>query len=87
MDVGGQVSVAEVEPIGAAVGGQAFQGMKSFGAQAPAFSWIDHPRERVGDDIQVRRDLQAVEDNVVACVDDDRQKGRVHLFVKAEEQF
>jgi hypothetical protein len=37
MDVRGEVTVAEIEPIGAAIGSEALQGMKSFALKSLAF--------------------------------------------------
>ena len=87
MDVSGEVAVAQVEPIGAPIAGEAFQSMKRFPTNPPAFCGIDDSRQGVSHDVEVRRNLQAVENDVVAGVDNDRQQARVHHFIKTEEQF
>ena len=83
----GEVAVAKIEPIGAAVEGEALQGVKRFAAKSPAFLRIDDSGKRVGNDVEVGGDSQAVEDDVIAGVDDDGQQGRVHRFIKTEEEF
>ena len=57
-----------------------FQGVKSFGAKAPAFFLVDYSGESVADYVQVWRNFQAVENDVVAGIDDDGQFGWVHYF-------
>ncbi len=59
------------------------QGVEGFGAQAPAFFLIDDSGESVGDDVEVGGNFQAVEDDVVAGVDDDGQVGWAHFLVEA----
>ncbi len=87
MDVGGEVAVAEVEPIGAAEVGQALERVKCFSAKTPAFGRIHNPGEGVGDDVQVRRDFQSVKNDVIAGVNDDGQVSRVHDFIETEEKL
>ncbi len=83
----GEVAVAEMEPVGAAVLGQALERIKCFLAKAPAFGQIHNSREGVRDDVQVGGDFQSVKNDVVASVNDDDQVARVHNFIKAEEKF
>jgi len=54
MDMRGEVTIAEIEPIGAPIAGQTFERMKSFTSKSPALSSIHNSRERVGDDVEVR---------------------------------
>jgi len=42
---------------------------------------------KVRHDVEVREIFQAVENDVVAGVDDNGQQARVHHFIKTEEQF
>jgi len=87
VNVGGEIAVAEIEPSLAAIGAEPLEEMKRFAAHSPAFGGINHPGKRVGDDIEVGRNFQAVHDDVVAGVDDDREAVRIHGAVKAEEEL
>jgi len=53
VNVGGQVAVAQVEPVFTAESNEAFQGVKRFAAKAPALFRIDEASQGVGDDIEV----------------------------------
>src|SRR5258708_36097780 len=57
MDVSGEGAGAQGEPIGAPIAREAFQGMKGFPANAPAFLGIDDSRQGIRDDVEVRRNL------------------------------
>ena len=87
MNMRGEIAIAEIEPDFAAVDAEALQKMKRFAAHAPARGGIDETSERVGNDVEVRRNFQAVQDDVVTSVDDDRQIVRIHRPVETEEQL
>src|SRR5579864_8884655 len=87
MNVRGQVAIAEIEPVGSPEHDQSLQRMKGFAAVPPALRGIDEAGQRVRDNVQVRRDLQPVERDVVPGVDDDGQFARVHDFVETEEEL
>ncbi len=87
MDVRGEIAVAEIEPIAAPVASEAFQGVKRVAAESPAFHRVNHSRQCVGDDVEVRGNLQTVKNDIVTSVDDDRQQAPLHDLVKTEEQF
>ena len=61
--------------------------MKRFAAHAPARGGIDDTSERIGNDVEVRRNFQAMQDDVVTGVHDDREVVRVHCPVESEEQL
>ncbi len=73
MDMRCQIAVAEIEPVRTAERGEPFQSVKGFATESPALRGVDDASKRIGDDVEVGRDFQAVESNVVAGVDDDRQ--------------
>jgi len=54
MDMSGEVTIAEIKPIGAPIAGETFERMKSFTSKPPALCSIHNSRERVGDDVEVR---------------------------------
>src|SRR4029077_15504846 len=85
MNVRGEVTITEVEPVGAAIEGEALECVKCFPAKTPAFCGIDDARKGVGHDIEIGRDLQAVKNNIVAGVYDDGHRARVHDVVEAQE--
>ena len=88
MDVRGQIAVAEIEPVGAAEDGQALQHMKCFVREIPSLLRIDDSSQRVGDDVEVGRDFQAVQHDVVAGVYDRRSvRSDPEHVVEAEQKF
>src|SRR6266851_7583192 len=87
MDMRCQIAVAEIEPVRTAERGEPFQSVKGFATESPALRGVDDAGKRIGDDVEVGRDFQAVESNVVAGVDDDRQCAGIHHLVQAEEEF
>ena len=87
VNVGGEIAIAEIEPGFTAVDAESFEEMKGFAAYAPAGRGIHDPGERVGDDIEVGRNFQAVEDDVVAGVDDDSEGVGIHCMIETEEKF
>src|SRR6202022_1082243 len=84
MDVRGEIAVAEIEPVAAAKHSEALKGVKGFSAVSPALGGFNNARERVGNNVEVGRDFQAVERYVVAGVDDYRERARVRDIVEAE---
>ena len=69
--VGGQVAVAEAEPVRLhAVGGEFLLGVPGFVAMAPAALGVDAAAEGVHAGVEVRADPHAVHPCVVADVDD-----------------
>jgi hypothetical protein len=74
VDVGGQVAVAQAEPGVLAVGGKALQAAEGVAGVPPA-TRCDHPGERVGADVEIGADAQAVEVGVVAGVHDRHEVG------------
>src|SRR5438128_3912434 len=87
MDLRGEVAVVEIEPVGTAVARLALLRMKSFTTDSPALCRIDDRRQGVGHNVEVGRNFQAVELDVIAGVHDDAQRRRFHGLVKAEKQF
>lgn len=87
MDVRGEIAIAKIEPGFAAIDAESFQEMKRFAAHAPAFGGIDDAGQRVRDDVQVGRNFQAVQDDVIAGIDDDGEVVRIHGAIKTEKQF
>ena len=73
--MGGQIAVAESEPIGLhAVGGEFLLGMPGFVAMAPAAFGVDTATEGVHAGVEVGADAHAVHPGVVADVDDGGQR-------------
>ena len=70
----GVVAVAEAEPGVVAEAREGLDQLEAIAGQAPAPRRLDASRERVGDDVEVRGDVDAVERRVVAGVHD-----RCHL--------
>ena len=87
MNVRGKVAVAEIEPCFVAVRAEALQEVKCVAAEAPAGLRIDDPGERVRHYVEIGRDAQAVQEDVVSGVRDDRQKVWVHDLMQAEEEL
>lgn len=74
--MGGQIPVAEAEPVGLypPVGGEFLLGVPGFVAMAPpAALWVDAAAEGVHAGIEVRTDAHAEHPGVIAHVDDGRQ--------------
>src|SRR5262249_23379048 len=54
-----QVAVAKVKPaFGLRVAEELFEAVESVAGQTPTVFGVDHPGQRVGDNVQVRRDVQ-----------------------------
>src|SRR5216684_49757 len=87
MDMRCQIAVAEIEPVRTAERGEPFQSVERFATESPALRGVDDASKRIGDDVEVGRDFQTVESNVVAGVDDDRQCAGIHQLVQTEEEF
>ena len=69
--MGGQVAVAELEPVGLhAVPREFFLGMPGFVAMAPAAFRVDAATQGVHAGVQIRADAHPVHPGVVADVDD-----------------
>src|SRR5215467_7538474 len=83
----GQVAVSKIEPIRAAVNRQTVQCMESLSSKAPPLCGIHNPRKRVRHDVQIWRDFQSMQNDIVPGVDDDRQLRRVHHLVEAQQQL
>jgi len=75
-EVGGQVAIAQTEPALAPEAGQFLHHGPALSHDAPAGLPIVHAGQRVGDRVQVRTDMEAVENRVVTHVDDRRDGGR-----------
>lgn len=56
--------------------------MKGFSADAPTRRGIDDSGKRIRDDVEVGRNFQAVEDDVIAGVDDDGERMGIHRVVE-----
>ena len=75
--MGGQVAVAEPEPVRLhAVGGEFLLGVPGFVAMSPAAFGVDAAAQGVHAGVEVRADPHAVHPGVVADVDD---RGRVRV--------
>jgi hypothetical protein len=68
----GEIEVAEPEPGVVAERREGLDQVEAIAGQAPAPRRLDASGQRVGDDVEVRADLDAVEDAVVAGVHDRR---------------
>src|SRR6185437_14180892 len=87
MNVGGEITVAEVKPGFAAENGESLQEMKSFAAHAPSCGGIHDAGEGVGNDIEVGGNFQTVKNDVVTGIDDDGEVVRIHGLIEAEQKF
>ena len=76
--VRGQVAIAEAEPVLAADPGQLVHDRPALAGHAPSGLPVVHAGQGVGDRVEVGADVQAVQDHVVADVDDGRDVGRRH---------
>jgi hypothetical protein len=61
--------------------------MERFAAEAPSLFGVDNASERIRDDVQVGRNLQSVQNDIVAGIHDDRKIPRIEFFVKTEKKF
>ena len=73
MQVRREVTVTDAEPRLVAEACDRVEPPEGVAAQPPAALFVHLARERVGDNVRVRRDVQTVEPFVVAGVDDRRE--------------
>src|SRR5579884_2659683 len=71
MNMSGKVAVAEQEPILIAVAGQLLHRIVGVIANTPAVCGIDDTSQRIQNDIDIRRNVQAIKLAVVSCIGDD----------------
>ena len=69
-----QITVAEIEPRRFAIALQHSQALKGIAPDAPTALFIDQATQRVGHNIDIRRNMQAVEFDVVARIADDGER-------------
>src|ERR1041385_1195340 len=86
-DMAREVAVAELEPGFFAVLAEPFERRKRVAAHAPALFSVNAPRERVRDRVQVGRDVQPVQNDIVAGVADDRELFRRGFVRQALDQL
>ena len=83
----GEVAVAEAEPrLGAEVA-HGLEAAEGLAREAPAPLDIEPAGERVGDRVEVGRDVESPDLGVVAGVADDGQVARVHDGRQASEEL
>jgi hypothetical protein len=87
VNVRSEIPIAEIEPNFPPVHAEAFQEMKRFAAHAPARNGINDTSERIGNDVEVWRNFQAMQNDIVARVDDDRKVVWIHRIVQAKKKF
>jgi len=86
-DVGGEVPVAEREPVRAgAVGGEFGADAERLAVPPPALVLVDAAAQGVHDRVQVRADPQAEQGDVVARVPDDGDLGLGHGLAQAAKE-
>jgi hypothetical protein len=81
-----QVAIAQQEPCIRAEPPEHLQRVISIAANTPALRLLDDARERVGDDVEVGRDIEAVQRDVVAGVDDGHDLFRRHDLHQSFEE-
>ena len=86
VEVGAEVAVAQAEPGGATEPVQGVHGLPRLAGQPPAGLRVPGLGQRVGDGVQVGRDVQAVQDHVVGRVHDRRDLGGRHGADHAPQQ-
>src|SRR5215469_105583 len=69
MNMGGEVTVTEQEPVLIAIASQLLHRIVGIVANAPTVCFFNQSSERVGDDIDIGRDMQSVEVAVIAGID------------------
>ena len=82
----GEIAVAEREPRGLAEPAERAETGERIALEAPPAPGVGAARERIDDGVEVRRDVEAEEDLVVARVADDRQASRVDDAREAAEK-
>src|SRR5215813_7799993 len=70
-DMRPQITVAEMEPRRFAIALQHSQALKSIATNAPTALFVDQATQRVGHNIDIRRNMQAIEFDVIARIADD----------------
>ena len=85
--MGSQILVAKIEPRIVTEPAQLFEHGKRVVLDAPTFRGIAQTGERIDDCVDVRRDVKAVKDRIIAGVADDRQFGWIDLRRQAFDQF
>jgi hypothetical protein len=70
MNVGSKIAITEIEPVDPAEHREPFQRVEGLAAKSPAFCRVDDAGQRVGHDVEVRRNFQPVEGDVIAGIDD-----------------
>ena len=83
----GKVAIAKIEPVDAAEHREPLEHVKRLAPEAPAFSGIDDPRQCVRHDVEIRRNFQPMENDVVTGVDDGSQARWIHNVIEAEQQL
>ena len=68
-----QVAVAEIEPRRFPIALQHRQACKGIATDAPAALFVDQPTQGIGHNIDIGRNMQAVEFDVIARIADDGQ--------------
>lgn len=87
MNVRRQIAIAQVEPRRTPVCGQLIVRPERLIAKAPSRLWIHQVGQRIGDDIQIGRDGQSMENDVVAGIDDDGEIARIQCAVQTDEKL
>ena len=78
--MGAEISITESEPTRAAVLFEHRTCLPRFVAEAPTGVGVDGPGEGVGHGVEVGRDVQPVQNEVITHVDDRRHLGSVDDF-------
>ena len=87
VDVRGEVAIAKIEPVDPAEDGEPLERVKRLPAKAPAFRGVDDAGQRIGDDVEVRRNFQTMKRDVVASIDDGCEARGINDIVESEQQL
>ena len=73
-DMRPQIAITEMEPRGFAIALQHSQAIKGITTDAPAALFVDQATQRVGHNIDIRRNMQAIEFDVIARITNDGER-------------
>src|ERR1700677_2729200 len=85
--MGRKVTVAEIEPGLAVVASQGFERVEALALEAPAVGLVDDAAQRIGDGIDIRRDVESKELLVVTGVHDYREAARIDPEDEAAQEL
>src|SRR5258708_7112262 len=86
VQMGREVAITKTEPWLAVKTREARQYVERFAVEAPSLS-VHHAGERVGDRIDIRRDVESVKGFVIAGVDDDGEPFGIYAPTQSPDEL